>query len=216
MFKKILACVACFAFIAGATITFIMEQNKPEIIKIDGIMPEVTEQELILNSDLIIRGNVLEIGKSKWSNPNMIEGKRNILQTDITVKIDEILSGEYIPQNVVVRIDKGYDKKSNTKVESSGYPDFEIGEKVVLFLSRDDGDLVTDEDYFVLTGMKNGKWILNSENQISSKMNSAKSNTITVLKDKIKQEKENNPEWKEQRAIKQKQIIEDNKKLFGE
>lgn len=214
--KKILICVVCLAFVFGATATFLIEKNKPEIIEINGIIPELTEQELILNSDIIVKGNVLEIGESKWSNPKSIKGKRNILQTDITVKINEILSGEYSSRNVVVRIDKGYDKKSNTVMESSGYPDFEVGENVILFLSRDDGDLLTDEDYFVLTGMKNGKWLLNDENQITSKLNSSKSNSLDILKDKIREEKQNNPDWKEQKAKEKQQIIEKNKELFGE
>ena len=101
-------------------------------------------------------------------------------------------------------------------MESSGYPDFEVGENVILFLSRDDGDLLTDEDYFVLTGMKNGKWLLNDENQITSKLNSSKSNSLDILKDNIREEKQNNPDWKEQKAKEKQQIIEKNKELFGE
>ena len=41
-----------------------------------------------------------------------------------------------------------------------GYPDFEVNEKVLLFLSRDDSDIATDEDYYVLTGMRQGKYDL--------------------------------------------------------
>ena len=44
---------------------------------------------------------------------------------------------------------------------SSGYPDFNIGEEVVLCLSIDDGDLYKpNEDYYVLTGMYQGKFAL--------------------------------------------------------
>lgn len=42
-------------------------------------------------------------------------------------------------------------------VSSDGYPDFEVNEKVLLFLSRDDSDIATDEDYYVLTDMRQGK-----------------------------------------------------------
>ena len=40
-------------------------------------------------------------------------------------------------------------------------PDLEVGEEVVLFLSEDDSDLANpNEDYYVLTGMIQGKFTL--------------------------------------------------------
>ena len=59
---------------------------KKEEIVVDGIIPLISESELILRSDLIIEGTVSEIMDSKWSNPNNEKGEnfRNILQTDIT------------------------------------------------------------------------------------------------------------------------------------
>ena len=43
--------------------------QKEEIV-VDGIIPLISESELILRSDLIIEGTVSEIMDSKWSNPN--------------------------------------------------------------------------------------------------------------------------------------------------
>lgn len=43
---------------------------KKEEIVVDGIIPLISESELILRSDLIIEGTVSEIMDSKWSNPN--------------------------------------------------------------------------------------------------------------------------------------------------
>ena len=69
---------------------------KKEEIVVDGIIPLISESELILRSDLIIEGTVSEIMDSKWSNPNNEKGEnfRNILQTDIVVNIDNYLFGE--------------------------------------------------------------------------------------------------------------------------
>lgn len=45
-------------------------------------------------------------------------------------------------------------------VNSEGYPDFAPGEKVVLFLSKDDSDVANpNENYYVLTGMIQGKFV---------------------------------------------------------
>ncbi len=150
--------------VIGISVTKIFVDSKPKEIVIEGVIPQLTEQELILNSDLIVTGIVKKIGESKWSNPDFkVADKRNILQTDIFVEIDEILYGEYNKENVVVRIDKGHDKSQKIRYVSDGYPDFKNGEKVLLFLSRDDSDVATNEDYFVLTGMRQGKWNLSAE-----------------------------------------------------
>lgn len=147
---------------------------KKEEIVVDGIIPLISESELILRSDLIIEGTVSEIMDSKWSNPNNEKGEnfRNILQTDIVVNIDNYLFGERDDNQAIVRIDKGEDE--NTIVSSDGYPDFEVNEKVLLFLSRDDSDIATDEDYYVLTGMRQGKY------DLSESENSRSSNTINT------------------------------------
>ncbi|MBQ9757022.1 MAG: hypothetical protein IJW15_01235 [Clostridia bacterium] len=217
MLKKILLCFCCAALIIFAIFAFITKNEKPTVIENNTLIPNLTEQELILNSDLIVDGLVKDIGDSKWSNPTLIEGKRNILQTDIVVKINEIISGDYAPKDVVVRINKGYDKNTNTIVESDGYPDFSVGEHVILFLSRDDGDLATNEDYFVLTGMRQGKWSLDSKTDPAvSSTNKNNNNLIANLKSKVKEEKANNPNWKAQKVERDAKIIEDNKKLFGE
>ena len=77
---------------------------KKEEIVVDGIIPLISESELILRSDLIIEGTVSEIMDSKWSNPNNEKGEnfRNILQTDIVVNIDNYLFGERDDNQAIV------------------------------------------------------------------------------------------------------------------
>lgn len=193
--------------------------EKTEII-IDDIIPLKTESELILDSDLIVSGTVNEIKASKWSNPHFQRGKniRNILQTDIVIFVEEVLSGELSEKTVTVRIDKGEDSK--TIVHSDGYPDFTIGENVLLFLSRDDSDVATNENYYVLTGMKFGKYILKPNSEETS-LNKTYSNekqelAIDYLKQKIKQEKNSNPDYKKEKTIRQEEIRKNNVELFGE
>ena len=144
------------------------------------MIPYRTEQELIVKSDLIITGKVERIGESKWSNPDLKPAeKRNVLQTDIYVMIGELLCGEYSEEYVAVRIDK-----------DGGYPEFKLGEEVVLFLSRDDSDVATDEDYFVLTGMRQGKWNIADERITSADYGTKEiSQTLAELKEKIVENK---------------------------
>ena len=146
---------------------------------------------------------------SKWSNPNNEKGEnfRNVLQTDIVVNIDNYLFGERDDNQAIVRIDKGEDE--NTIVSSDGYPDFKVNEKVLLFLSRDDSDIATDEDYYVLTGMRQGKYDLSeSENSRSSDTintyissmevdNERDTEVIDELKDKIEKEHNLHPNYSE-------------------
>ena len=190
---------------------------KKEEIVVDGIIPLISESELILRSDLIIEGTVSEIMDSKWSNPNNEKGEnfRNILQTDIVVNIDNYLFGERDDNQAIVRIDKGEDE--NTIVSSDGYPDFEVNEKVA-----------TDEDYYVLTGMRQGKYDLSeSENSRSSNTintyissmevdNERDTEVIDELKDKIEKEHNMHPNYSDEQKQRQIEIDNENKKLFGE
>lgn len=196
-----------------------IKPNKTEI-NIKGVMPHKTESEMILDSDLIVCGKVKKIKKSKWSNKDFERGEeiRNILQTDIVINVEKVLSGECDNSEVIVRIDKGEDE--NTIVYSEGYPDFTKGEEVLLFLSRDDSDVATDEDYYVLTGMKQGKYNINNaatSEKAATKVfsNGESSIDIQTLKVKIKEEKTSNPNYKEKKEAKQQEIEKQNEQLFG-
>ena len=219
-FKMVFLFIVAFAI--SISVTNLCINSKPKEIVIEGMIPQLTEQELILNSDLIVTGTVSATGESKWSNPDFkVEEKRNILQTDIFVEIDEILYGEYNKENVVVRIDKGYDKAQKIRYISDGYPDFEKDEKVLLFLSRDDSDVATDEDYFVLTGMRQGKWNINNEeilkkNTDGKEISSLDELKTEQLKERIITDIKEHPTWKADKLREKEEIKNNNKLLFGE
>ncbi len=214
MFKKGIIICASIMFVFSAAMGIAYNNQKIKTVEINGIMPVVSEKDLMLNSEIVIAGTVTEIKESKWSNPELIEGKRNILQTDVVVKVEEVISGECSKNEVVIRIDKGFDKNKKLLVKSEGYPDFKIGESSILFLSIDDSDIATEEEYYVLTGMKNGKL---TENEVRNRfeINSEK-NVVKELKEKIIKEKNDNPRWKEEQEKQKEKTIENNKRLFGE
>ncbi|OPZ94965.1 MAG: hypothetical protein BWY74_00129 [Firmicutes bacterium ADurb.Bin419] len=181
-----------------------------------------SKSELIIDSDIIVNGKVKEILPSKWSNPEMIKGDniRNILTTDIVVEVSKVLKGT--PSNdksVIVRIEKGYD--TDTQVISDGYPDFEVGEKVILFLSKDDSDIADNtSDYYVLTGMCQGKFellsvegIKNEEYVSSANWLKEKISTSSFESDieNIIEENKKNPK----RHLTKEEIKTNNEKVIG-
>ena len=217
--------VVILVILVGANLVLHNDKSgikKQEIFKY-GIIPAWTESEMILDADLIITGEVKELLPSKWSNTDLHrgEGIRNILQTDVVINIEDILKGERTEKTVTVGIDKGEDAK--TIVYSDGYPDFATGEKVLLFLSRDDSDVATNEDYYVLTGMKYGKYNI-SENKTSTSKNEdfvtyaneKHDFSIMELKERIIKEMAENPNYKAEKAAKQEEIRKRNIELFGE
>lgn len=190
---------------------------------VSGMIAGKTDSELILDSDLIVRGKVSDFHESKWSNPNWERGNeiRNILQTDVDILVDEVLYGE-CEDTITVRIDGGEDE--TTVMISEGEPEFEKDENVLLFLCRDDSDVKTDEDYYIVVGMLQGKFTLDNVSQASQEKNMSGINYKNIdnsfntdeLKAQIKKEHEENPNYREEKAIRQKEIEEQNKLLFGE
>lgn len=168
-----------------------------EIVKISGSVPVMGKDEVIEKSDVIAKGKVSRILESKWSNPNFERGKDipNMLQTDIVVEVDEIYKGE--PNNkkeLTIRIDEG--EAENLKVVSEGYPKFVKNEELVVFLSKDDSILANkSEDYYILTGMFQGKYTSDGEENFYIEENKRtlggndEANKIDIdsLREKIKQ-----------------------------
>lgn len=216
----LLCCIFAICFIAVGAFNIEKKVEKQEI-HVDGIIASKTIDELILDSDLIVKGKVKEILKSKWSNEGLSRGKdiRNILQTDIVINVDEVLDGSLNKAYVIVRINKGEDEK--TIVYSEGYPDFSVDENVLLFLSRDDSDVKTNEDYYVLTGMRQGKYELNKLSTSTTEktdiyVNDKEEMNILELKENIPKVKKENPYYKEEKIKKKEEIRKNNIKLFGE
>ena len=208
------------------------QQSEKKEIFIDGLIANKPNDLLILDSDLIVTGKVSGFGKSKWSNPNFERGEEisNVMQTDVYVSVDSVLYGDASSEKIAVRIDEGEDE--TTIFHSDGYPDFEIGKPILLFLARDRSDVATDEDYYILVGMKQGKYDLDDSSKAeggnikdAANADNAKYVNLTdenrtfeigALKQQIKDEHEKHPNYREERAQKEAETRERNKELFEE
>jgi hypothetical protein len=157
--KKIILMTVMSFIIGAAAFNFLPKQVT---IENSGEIAIKNKKQLIDDSAVVIKGTVNKVLPSTWSNPNLEKGSevRNIIQTDVLINVDDVYKNKpYNDKEVTVRINKG--KVGTTTMLSEGYPDFITGEEVILFLSEDDGDLANPkENYYVLTGMKQGKFSL--------------------------------------------------------
>lgn len=90
----------------------------------------MTEDELISQSDMVIQGEVINI-QSNWSQSG------RIIVSDAMIRVDEVLVGNS-PRVVRVRTIGG--QVNDFVVESHGFPAFEEGEKVILYLYEEPSD----------------------------------------------------------------------------
>jgi hypothetical protein len=215
--KKIIFIAFCISIITGVII-FKFTPTKTKIISHYSIL-SLSKSDLIGSSDIIIRGTVKEILPSVWSNPGFKKGNsiRNILTTDIVIEIKKIFKGiPYDNKNIIVRIEKGYD--DSTTAISDGYPDFKPEENVILFLSNDESDIVdTSSNYYVLTGMAQGKFALKKstikDEEYSSEAEWLKEN---IFVSKFSKEIEQTMKvYKKLDAKAKEEIRLNNEKLFG-
>lgn len=194
-------------------------------IKVERIMVYVDEDELIRRSELIIKGVVNRVEESRWSNEHQDKANpdRNVLQTDIAIKVLKVLKGTpYDGNEVVVRIDKG--ETDNKVVESEGYPDFKEGEEVILFLSIDDSDIAEkDKNYYVLTGMRQGKFTKDTATQVQfiqdlEEQSVPVNERLTICEEDIykKLNDKNFLNTPKENEITEEERKENNKALFGE
>ncbi|WP_223068304.1 hypothetical protein [Paenibacillus caui] len=204
-----------FSFILGVVVfNFITKQ---ETAYTEGAIAEKNQRTLINDSSVIVKGTVREILPSKWSNPNFEKGKdvRNIIQTDILVNVENVYKNKpYDDKVITVRIDGG--TIGNKTLVSEGFPDFVEGEEVVLFLSEDDGDLANpNENYYVLTGMYQGKFSLkeskSTDKIFSNTKDSYKLSTIHQEINSVLEDLKKNPIPK----MTKEEIATQNEKLFG-
>ena len=90
----------------------------------------MTEDELVAQSDRVIQGEVINI-QSRWSNSG------RIIVSDARVRVDHSLLGRG-PAVVTVRTVGG--EVNGFNVEAHGFPAFDAGEKVILYLRREASD----------------------------------------------------------------------------
>jgi len=215
--KKYVFMLCISAFLIGMFLFRITPYK--EVITSEGMIPLFTKSEMVDFADVIIRGQVVKYKESKWSNQDSKRGENvpNIIQTDVLIKIKEVYKGLPYDEKVIsVRVDKG--TIENTEYRDDSYPDFDKNEEVVLFLSLDDGLLADlSEEYYVLTGLKQGKISLTQNKAYSKVFKSLKKDEI-ALNDVVNEINEEIEFLKKNPLNKmtKEELEQHNKEVFGE
>lgn len=162
MKKKLLIALCVCTTISGIGY-FLYDNIIPEkkIIS-SALLAPYSQSRLESRAELVVSGKITKINNSKWSNPDKKLGKqlRNDIVTDVSILVNETYKGTS-SKEITVRTKKG--KIGKTTHQNSSDADFIVGEDVLLFLMKDDDmTSATPEDYYVLTGLHQGKFVKNS------------------------------------------------------
>lgn len=150
------------------------ENNSEEPIGIDICIDFIpyNHEELRNYSDTIVIGTVKEILPPKW---NTIDGKQpnkpitklyypdDIIYTDIVISVDEYLKNSSSSKEVIVRITGG--TVGDVSMSTDADPSFKIGEKVLLYLSKDESPSTKDigPKHFIVKDFYRGKYTLTDD-----------------------------------------------------
>lgn len=142
--------------------------NKSTNICIYASLVPYTPHDLDNNSMLVIKGTVKEILPPKW---NTVNGKQpnksvddlnpnDLIYTDVIVSVDKYLKKPSSSNEITVRVIGGTieDISMTTDYE----PSFKTGEKVLLYLSKDQYTATNNvgSEHLVVTGCLQGKFTL--------------------------------------------------------
>lgn len=90
----------------------------------------MSPRELVAGADALVRGEVIEL-ESFWSESG------RVIVTEATIAVEAAILGQ-VPSIVTVRTFGG--QVGDVRVEAHGFPRFEPGERVLLFLERHEDD----------------------------------------------------------------------------
>lgn len=143
----------------------------PMTVEVSGLQEELSYEDLVDRSNVILMGTVKEILPSKW---NTLDGKRpnksiedfdsrDEIYTDVVVKVDEYLKNSMPSKEIIVRVLGGTVGEDTMIVEDVS--SFKSGEKVLLYLSEDTYPHTMDigPEHFVVTGY--GKFKLTDDGE---------------------------------------------------
>lgn len=174
--------LAVVIVVGVATVVNTKSGNPTNIIAMNSWDNQILNNSLLAeSSDSIIIGQVIEILPSRWNTPDgkkpvptdkmpaskeesEQKQKENNIYTDIIIKIDQQIKNKSTPATVIIRT-LGGKVGEDAQIEEDDAK-FEIGERVLLFLTKEDP--FTDNSmgtHYRVTGWKFGKFSITKDNQ---------------------------------------------------
>jgi hypothetical protein len=144
--------------------------DKPLTGSSDILLVALNHTKLSNCSYSIVIGTVKEILPSRW---NTIDGKRPdntdsfspfcFIYTDTVISVDKYLKNPLSSEEVIVRVEGG--TVGNDALTVNPVPSFKTGERVLLYLIKDDspGTKDIDPEHFIVTGALQGKFTLTDD-----------------------------------------------------
>ena len=151
-----------------------------------------THEELSNYSDTIVIGTVKEILPPRW---NTVDGKQpnkplteidhlnDTIYTDIVISVDEYLKNPLSSNEVIIRSIGG--TTENISMTSDAEPSFKTGEKVLLYLSKDDDPSTKDigPEHFIVTDYYEGKFTLTDDGKAIGHVETTTLDELLIIDD---------------------------------
>lgn len=150
--------------------TVLVNNDHPLYCKVSSSLVGFNHTELSKRSSTIVIGTVKETLPSKWntndgqkSGPNVKFSPSNVIYTDIIINVDEYIKNPLSSKEVRVRVVGG--KVGNDVLIADDEPTFQPGEKVLLYLMKDDNPSTQDigPEHFIVTGRVQGKFTMTDD-----------------------------------------------------
>ena len=146
-------------------------ESKPLIFGTSNLVEQLDDTELGERADITLIGSVKEILPSKW---NTVDGRKpkkavsefepgDVIYTDVVISVDRYVKNPLPTKEVTVRVLGGTVGEDSMKAEDE--PSFTPGEKVMLFLGKDDAPATKNigMEHLVVTGLFQGKFTLTDD-----------------------------------------------------
>lgn len=189
-----LSLIVAIAAVSVGTLSYTTQESEIETQRIQTVstaVMDVSLEQIREKSDYAIVGEIIDIvpvvyvdpdrakEKADNINPDIIITEQEIL-SDVKIKVEEDLFGQYDEKTITVRIPGGEIPTLKTVYEHS--PTFEQGERVILFVGNGHSYSISEDNYTVL-GLDQGTIKLGE--QVVSKFANEQT-TETEIKNKIK------------------------------
>jgi len=146
-------------------------RDEPLIFGTSSLVEQLEDAELGERADIALIGSVKEILPSKW---NTVDGRKpnkavsefgpgDVIYTDVVISVDRYVKNPLPTRDVTVRVLGGTVGEDSMKAEDE--PSFTPGERVMLFLGKDDAPATKDigMEHLVVTGLFQGKFTLTDD-----------------------------------------------------
>lgn len=136
----------------------------------DGMIEKYNLDKLISLSDNIVIGEVTDVLRSEWNtqdgNKPVSSDSSNVIYTDAHINVEEYLKNKLDTTNITVRVLGGI--IGQDRMDVGDQPSYNKGEKVLIFLKKDDDDRTKDigDQHFVTVGAVQGKVSISPNNEV--------------------------------------------------